>query len=137
MSRICLDTTALSDAVRNEPSVGRRLAELERGGATLVTTTINVFEASVGALRIPSAESRNRVLVRMRRLLDGVEVVGLDFDAALDSAKWMVTLLERGRPAPALDLLAAIAARRAGCSAILTRNERQFARIGALEVLSY
>jgi predicted nucleic acid-binding protein len=137
MSRVCLDTTVLSEAIREKPDALAVLRQLEQRGDTMVTTAHNVYEAAVGALRLKSTDGQLRVFARLRRLLDGIEVVPFDLDSALEAAEITASLSLRGRPPPTMDMLTASSARRGGCSAIVTRNAADFRRIAVLEVIGY
>jgi predicted nucleic acid-binding protein len=137
VSRICLDTTVLSEAIREKPGALAVLHQLEQRGDTPVTTAHNVYEAAVGALRLKSTDGQLGVFARLRQLLDGIEVIPFDLDGALEAAGITAPLFERGRPPPTMDLLTASSARRGGCTAIVTRNVADFKRIGVLEVIGY
>jgi len=137
MTRVCLDTTVISDAIREQAAALEMIRRLEQRGDTLVTTAHNVYEAAVGAFRLKPSDSQLRVFARLRRLLDGIEVIPFDLDAALEAARITAPLFGRGRPPPTMDLLTASSARRGGCTAILTRDVADFKRIGVLEVIGY
>ena len=137
VTRVCLDTTVLSDAIREKPDAMRALFDLERRVETLVTASHNIFEAAVGALRLGPTAKGIQIFAKLRRLIDTVEVLPFDLDAALDAARTSAVLHEKGRAAPMMDLLTAASARKGGCTAILTRNVDDFRRIGALEILGY
>jgi len=137
MSRMCLDTTVLSEAIREKPDALAVLHQLEQRGDVAVTTAHNVYEAAVGALRLKSTDGQLGVFARLRRLLDGIEVLPFDLEVAFEAARISAALSARGRPPPTMDLLTVSVARRGGCAAIVTRNVADLKRIGLIEVVGY
>lgn len=132
-----LDTTVLSDVIRGQAEVRRRLTELEGEGCRHLTTAISVYEASLAAHRQSSAAEREKLMGQLSRFLQGVVTLPFDLEAAQASAQTMAELYRRGRPAAALDLFVAECGKRGGCEAVLTRNVSQFRRLGILDVLTY
>jgi len=126
--RYLLDTNIVSDLVRNpQGNVARRIAKV---GASQVCTSIIV----AAELRY-SAEKRGAVALseRLEAVLGRLEV--LPFEAPADAAyATLRTKLERsGKPIGANDLLIAAHALSLGC-AIVTDNEREFARVAGLKL---
>lgn len=137
MRRVCLETTALADAIRGQREVARAMENIEGAGASFATTVLNVFEARVGIERQRSAEARKELVRKLDRLLERVPPVPLDREGAEEAARVQAELHRRGRPAAELDLLVAVATHARGCDAILTRDTAQFRGLGILEVATY
>lgn len=126
--RYLLDTNIVSDLVRNpQGSVAKRLAKI--GTSTICTSIIVAAELRYGA----SKRNALRLTVQLEAVLERLEI--LPFEAPADSTYALLrTRLERaGNPIGANDLLIAAHALALGC-AIVTGNEREFARVPGLRV---
>lgn len=121
--RYLLDTGIISDLVRNpQGRVAKRIREV--GDAQVCTSIIVAAELRYGA----AARGSRRLSMQLETVLGALDV--LPFEAPADAAYGVLRArLERsGRPIGGNDLLIAAQVVALGY-AIVTENERQFARI--------
>lgn len=121
--RYLLDTGIISDLVRNpQGRVAKRIREV--GDAQVCTSIIVAAELRYGA----AARGSRRLSMQLETVLGALDV--LPFEAPADAAYGVLRArLERsGRPIGGNDLLIAAQVVALGY-AIVTQNERQFARI--------
>jgi len=122
---IVADTDVLIDFLAGrEPAASRVAIELET--STFVTTAVTRFEMLAGA-RDRTAESL------MRRLLDSLNTLPLDREAADRAAGVRQALEQRGQSIGMADsLIAGIVLEHDGI--LLTRNRKHFERVDALSL---
>lgn len=130
---ICLDTTFLIDFLRELPAAVEKAGELRGVGADLSTTSINIFETYLGAIR---STSRHR-MARLEALLEDIRILPLGRREAEEAATILAELMKRGNPTEMRDALIAGCMLENACLSIVTRNVRDFSRVKNLEVLSY
>ena len=121
--RYLLDTGIISDLIRNpQGRVAKRIREV--GDAQVCTSIIVAAELRYGA----AARGSRRLSMQLETVLGALDV--LPFEAPADAAYGVLRArLERsGRPIGGNDLLIAAQVVALGY-AIVTENERQFARI--------
>lgn len=124
--RYLLDTNIVSDLVRNPRGrVTQRIREL--GEDQICTSIIVAAELRFGAAKKASP----RLTIQLEAVLGAIEV--LPFEAPADAAYGLLRarLEQVGRPIGGNDLFIAAQAITLGC-AIVTDNEREFARIDEL-----
>ncbi len=129
--KVCIDTDVLIGVLRGrEPAVGR-VKELEKGGAILSTTSVNMFELYYGVLKSKKVE---RNLNAVRKLLE--RFVALDFigGVAEKAGEVLVELEAKGRTIDSRDLFVGATALVNGY-ALLTENVEHFKRIDGLKLL--
>jgi predicted nucleic acid-binding protein len=131
--RICLDTTFLIDLLRGLPAATEKARQFNERGCDLSTTTVNVFEVHIGALRSESAKR----MIRLEALLTDLRILWLGRREAEEAASIMVTLGKKGQPIEMRDALIAGCMLTNAYSSIVTRNVTDFERITRIEVLSY
>ena len=128
MSRFLLDTSVLSDLVRNpQGRTARRLAE--HGDDSVVTSILVAAE-----LRYGVAKRRSVLLAeQVEAVLGAIEV--LPFEPPADAAygELRATLEEAGRTIGGMDLLIAAHALTIG-HVLVTDNVREFSRVPRLAV---
>jgi predicted nucleic acid-binding protein len=131
--RICLDTTFLIDLLRGLPAATEKARQFSEKGCDLSTTTVNVFEVHIGALRSENAKR----MIRLEALLTDLGILWLGRREAEEAASIMVTLGKKGQPIEMRDALIAGCMLTNAYSSIVTRNVTDFERITRIEVLSY
>lgn len=131
ITKVCIDTDVLIDVLRgHEPALGR-VKGLEEEGATLFTTSVNVFELYYGALKSKKIEQNLGAVKKLFEIL-----VALDFtkDAAEKAGEVLSGLETKGQTMETRDLFVGATALANGC-ALLTRNIGHFKRIEGLDLL--
>jgi len=123
VTRICYDTSILVDVLRGRPSAVRLVRSHE--GDERATTAVSAYELSLGA----TTAARQRAALE---LLESLQLLPLDSDAAWRAGEIMRSLRRGGRQAPLRDLLVATIAREAGCRLFTT--DRRFPRIEGLDL---
>ena len=124
--RYLLDTSIVSDLIRNpQGRVARHIREV--GEARVCTSIIVAAELRYGATKKGSP----RLTAQLEAVLGALDV--LPFEAPADTAYGLLRarLEQAGQPIGGNDLLIAAQAVALGC-AIITDNEREFARIDDL-----
>jgi tRNA(fMet)-specific endonuclease VapC len=99
----------------------------------IVIPTIVLFELQMGIEKSTSPEKR---ILQLQQLLDRVNLVPFDQDAALAAAKIRVHLERQGQPIGPMDtLIAAVAVSRQ--STLVTRNIKEFSRVPDLAIVNW
>ena len=126
--RYLLDTNAVSDLVRNpHGQVNRRIAEL---GRTHVCTSIIV----AAELRFGAARRRSRRLsAQLETVLRHLDIVPFEAPADRIYGDLRASLERVGRLIGGNDMLIGAHALALGCT-LVTANEREFARVQALNI---
>ncbi len=132
-TRICLDTTFLIDLLRDLPAAVEKARELKDTKSDLSTTSINAFEAYIGAIR--SANPKR--IATLEALLGELRILLLGKAEAETSASIMVDLMKSGKPIEMRDALIAGCMLRNSYRSIVTRNAEDFSRIMKLEIIPY
>jgi tRNA(fMet)-specific endonuclease VapC len=122
-----LDTNVLSDFVRGEPAVMKRLRH--EPPPQLAVSVITEMEIEYGLSRNPDLSPRVREA--MRTLLNTLSVLAFEREDARVAAQLRAALNKQGTPIGAYDLLLAACAMRRGLK-IVTHNAREFVRVGGL-----
>jgi len=130
---ICLDTTFLIDLLRELPAAVDKAGELRGVRSELSTTSINAFEAYIGAIR--SANSKR--VAALEALLADLRILLLGKAEAEASASIMVDLMKDGKSIEMRDALIAGCMLTNACRSIVTRNTGDFSRIPKIEVIVY
>ena len=129
----CLDTCFVIDLLRGTPGAESKAEELDgEGGAAIAS--ISAFELWIGALSYgpptgPGAE--------LRRVLDRLDILDLDGEAAETAARIFRSAQRGGRSIEQNDALVAATSITKGCSALVTRNTRHFEGIRGLKLEAY
>jgi tRNA(fMet)-specific endonuclease VapC len=124
--RYLLDTNIVSDLVRNpQGRVAERIREV--GEAQVCTSIIVAAELRYGATKKGSP----RLSVQLEAVLGALEVLAFEAPADAVYGRLRTRLEQAGRPLGGNDLLIAAQAVALG-HAIVTANEREFARIEGL-----
>ena len=122
-----LDTNTLSYYMRQEGRVAERFQALPPQQIAL--PSVVVYELNYGLRRV----GRRTALDALAKLVQTVDVLDFDLEAADHAARIRIELEARGTPISNADLLIAATARRHGCT-LVTHNTREFARVPGLVV---
>ena len=128
MTRFLLDTNLLSDLVRNpQGSIAARIAEV--GDAALCTSIIVAAELRFGAAK----KGSERLTSQLERILSAIDIQPFEAPADVAYGRLRAQLEAAGVPIGGNDMLIAAQALATDC-AVVTDNEREFARITGLRV---
>lgn len=128
MTRFLLDTNILSDLVRNpQGRIAVRTAEV--GDSAICTSIIVAAELRFGAAKKGSL----RLTIQLERILSAIDIQPFDAPADATYARLRAQLEAAGSPIGGNDMLIAAQALATGC-AVVTDNEREFARVAGLHV---
>lgn len=131
--KICLDTTALIDVLRDERDAVRKVGELKEEGWNMHTTSVNAFELYTGAYltnpvrRVPQVEG----------ILEEMMILTLNSGEAKEAGMLFAELQRRGERVEIRDVLIAGTILNNACHDILTRNVEHFRRFRTIHVHSY
>ncbi len=132
---VVLDTTILIHLLRGEEKAVNKIASLEQKNKILYTTQINAFELIQGIYGF--GKNIDDELAALETLLEGVKVLDLSHFGAYHSGKLAGQLHKKGITINSTDILIAGIALANGVSTIVTRNEKDFARIPGISVDIY
>ncbi len=128
MTRFLLDTNILSDLVRNpQGSIAARIAEV--GDAAICTSIIVAAELRFGAAK----KGSERLTSQLERILSAIDIQPFEEPADVAYGRLRAQLEAAGAPIGGNDMLIAAQALATDC-AVVTDNEREFARIAGLRV---
>jgi predicted nucleic acid-binding protein len=125
-----VDTTFIISLLRGDKRTVEKARELNREGGA-ATTAINVYEAAYGVFRSMSDSPRR--LLELEKLLQSLDVFGLDYGAALKAAGISGSLERSGVGIDPFDSLVAAIAIVNGADSLVTRNVSHFERIPDLK----
>jgi tRNA(fMet)-specific endonuclease VapC len=115
--KVLLDTTILIDVLRRRNQRREWLADLVRGGHTLLTTALNIAEIYAGMQ--PAEEARTEAL------LSGLELYDLSGPSARLAGRLKNTWARKGHTLTLEDTIVSAIAIERGC-ALLTDNPKDF-----------
>jgi tRNA(fMet)-specific endonuclease VapC len=128
LTRFLLDTNILSDLVRNpQGSIAARIAEV--GDAAICTSIIVAAELRFGAAK----KGSERLTSQLERILSAIDIQPFEAPADVAYGRLRAQLEAAGVPIGGNDMLIAAQALATDC-AVVTDNEREFARITGLRV---
>jgi tRNA(fMet)-specific endonuclease VapC len=128
LTRFLLDTNILSDLVRNpQGSIAARIAEV--GDAAICTSIIVAAELRFGAAK----KGSERLTSQLERILSAIDIQPFEAPADVAYGQLRAQLEAAGLPIGGNDMLIAAQALATDC-AVVTDNEREFARIAGLRV---
>jgi predicted nucleic acid-binding protein len=125
-----VDTTFLISLLRGDKQTIEKAKELNQAGGA-ATTSINVYEAAYGVNRSMSDSPRR--LLELEKLLQNLDVFGLDYLAAMKAAEISGSLDRSGAGIDPFDSLVAAIAITNGADSLITRNVSHFERIPELK----
>jgi predicted nucleic acid-binding protein len=117
----CLDTTYLIDSIRDPDSIIDFTRKLEK-------KEYNVFEAFFGAHAVKTASAKNKIVDKLGRFLEPIQIIPFDLSDAIRAAEIGGTLKKKGKIVGADAITAAIALN-SGCSGVVSRNVTHFKEI--------
>lgn len=124
--RYLLDTNIVSDIIRNPAGrVTKRIREI--GEAHVCTSIVVAAELWFGAIK----RNSTRLTAQLEAVLGALEVIPFEAPAERVYGELRALLEGKGQPIGGNDLLIAAHAIELGC-ALVTDNEREFARINGL-----
>jgi tRNA(fMet)-specific endonuclease VapC len=128
LTRFLLDTNILSDLVRNpQGNIAARIAEI--GDAAICTSIIVAAELRFGAAK----KGSKRLTTQLERILSAIDIQPFEAPADVAYGQLRAQLEATGLPIGGNDMLIAAQALATDC-AVVTDNEREFARIPGLRV---
>ena len=131
MLRYMLDTNILIYTVKNRPEVVRQNFEAHDG--EMCASSITAMELLYGAHK---SQAVRRNLDVIEALLERIEVLDFDFDAAEHAGQIRAELAVAGTPIGPYDIMIAGHARSTGLC-LVTNNESEFARVGGLRLANW
>jgi tRNA(fMet)-specific endonuclease VapC len=129
---VCLDTSFLVDILRGREIVVELKEEFDRRNEVLAIATPSIIELWSGALKSKASAAEK---AKTDELIQSLEVLPLDLNAAKDAAEIEAGLLSKGTAISATDIMIAAIAR-VNCEKVVTRDEH-FTRIPGLVVIKY
>jgi len=129
-----LDTTFLSDVLRQDETAVALLGELADSKERHVTTALNAAELFNGAA---SSRHGERMFKQIQELLEGIVVLPFDRDASTIFGELTRKLTRHGSALPFLDLMIVASLLAHGETRVVTRNVRDFEKVPGMVVLSY
>lgn len=131
----CLDTNAVIGALNERiPQVAERLdAELARGTPILLSTIV-LYELHYGVAN--SARPAKNLALLENFLEAPVSIIAFEAADAGEAGSIRAALAKAGNPIGPYDVLIAAQARRRG-AALVTSNEREFARVPGLIITDW
>lgn len=129
--RHLLDTNILSDLIRNpQGRIATRIAEV--GEDAVCTSVIVAAELRYGAAK----KGSERLTTQLERVLAALPILPFEEPADASYGALRAQLEAAGTPIGGNDMLIAAHAIASGC-AIVTDNEREFARVAGLTVMNW
>ena len=128
---VVIDSDVLIDYLRGLREARTFIEGLQRGGAKLATTAINIFELAWGAYKLGEARLKD-----VERLSKALLVLSVSEREALKAGEEMGYLESLGVPVDLRDILVGVTARENGAS-VATGNVRHFKRVRGLTVIEY
>jgi len=124
-----LDTSAVIALLKDQPGVRQRFQLVVSEGASLMVSSVVLFELMYGAAR---SERRRENAERLRVFLSGaISILPFDEEDAAVAGELRAKLESAGTPIGPYDVLIAAQALRVGAT-LVTANVREFARVRGL-----
>ena len=132
---ILLDTTFLIDLLKKRSNAVNKTKDIENRD-TLATTYVNVYELLLGVYSLKNINHEEK-LVEANILLEKLEILSLDKNSAILSAKIGGDLTLKGQIVGDMDNMIAGIALSNGISTIVSRDKGHFSRIKGIKVETY
>jgi predicted nucleic acid-binding protein len=120
----CIDTTYFVDLIRKPDAIKELTKKLDDEGVH-ATTAFNVFEALFGAYAVKDDVTRGKIIDKLARAVERMEVLSFGYSDAVLAAKIAGELARDGKRVGADAVIAAIAINH-GCKSIVTKNDVHF-----------
>ena len=132
--RTCLDSDFLIALLRNYPDATKKAEELEKTDNELSTTAMNALELYMGIMGVDGISGAR--IEKTEALLESLQILHLDLQAARRSAGIMNSLTKLGKPIGVKDsIVAGIAIENR--VPLMTRNVKHFERVAGLTILTW
>ena len=126
-----LDTNTLIYYFKGQGQIAQNLAKIP--AQEIIIPTIVLFELQVGITKSTSPVKRTQ---QLHQILNRVNLVFFDKDAALAAAKIRANLQQKGTPIGSIDILiAGIAV--AHQATLVTHNVNEFSRVSGLSLVDW
>lgn len=131
MANYCLDSNVVSDILRGDPEVMRRMRAAKKNNDTLFIPSIVYYEVVRGL----KAAGKTRKLLAFQILYDDAEHLDLDMNA-IDKAVEIYLQLRKGQLIEDNDIYIAAMAMVNGCT-LITANTRHLSRVEGLNFVNW
>lgn len=131
---ICLDSTFLIDFFRVESDAVAKFKEILLKDK-VITTAVNAAELIMGLYDTKGVQEKQ--VAAARSLLSKITVLKLDLAAVMKASEIKADLMRKGSMVNDSDVLISAIMLLNGCSAILTRDVKDFERISGIRVITY
>ncbi|MFM7406655.1 MAG: type II toxin-antitoxin system VapC family toxin [Cuspidothrix sp.] len=126
-----LDTNTLIYYFKGQGQIAQNLAKIP--AQEIIIPTIVLFELQVGIAKSTSPAKRTQ---QLQQILNRVDLVSFDKDAAVAAAKIRADLEQKGTPIGSIDvLIAGIAV--ALQATLVTHNVNEFSRVSGLSIVDW
>ena|SRR3972149_960289 len=131
---VCLDTAFLADLFRKNPAAEKKLKEFVETRKELSITVMTVAELYYGAYKSNRMEEEKAKVEQIKRKF---LILEMNESGAQKFGELLSRLEKSGKRISDRDVLIAAIAISKGENTIVTRNEKDFARISELSVINY
>lgn len=131
---VCLDTTFIIDLFHKKPAAEKKLKELVEARKEISITVMTLAELYYGAYKSNRTEDEK---AKVGQIKHNFLVLEMNESGAQKFGELLRRLEKSGAKISDRDILIAAIALSKGENAIVTRNEKDFARISELSVLTY
>ena len=131
---VCLDTAFLADLFRKNPAAEKKLKELVEAREEISITVMTVAELYYGAYKSNRLEEEKAKGEQIKRKF---LILEMNESGAQKFGELLSRLEKTGTKISDRDVLIAAIAISKGENTIVTRNEKDFARISELSVITY
>ncbi|HLC01163.1 MAG TPA: type II toxin-antitoxin system VapC family toxin [Candidatus Bathyarchaeia archaeon] len=131
---VCLDTAFLADLFRKNPAAEMKLKEFVDAREEISITVMTVAELYFGAYKSNRLEEEKAKVEQIKRRF---LILEMNESGAQKFGELLSRLEKSGKTISDRDVLIAAIAISKGENTIVTRNEKDFARISELSVITY
>ncbi len=131
---VCLDTCFIADLFRKNSDAEKKLLDLVNAGEEISITIISVAELYYGAYK---SKRKAQEKVKVKEAVEKFNIFELELVGAEKFGALMSDLDRTGNKIADRDVLIAAIALSHGEKSIVTRNEKDFAKISELSVTTY
>jgi tRNA(fMet)-specific endonuclease VapC len=131
---VCLDTAFLADLFRKNPAAEKKLKEFVEAHEEISITVMTVAELYYGAYKSNRMEEEKAKVEQIKRKF---LILEMNERGAQKFGEFLNWLDKTGKKISDRDVLIAAIAISKGENSIVTRNEKDFARIPEISVITY